>query len=191
MIEKKLTISDYGIYIMSVGKLQTFMKSNKIRSRRILSVFQKNHDLYIKSIVEGVWIPIVPIISTKYILDNTFSSEEWIECFEHKHFNLNIIDETYWVGSFGNLLNINFEQFLHTNTDSISYQTLDGVMLYSAFKYQLGNGNYNVSIKGFRRKNILNYPFANYGFSFDFNKVNSFTGYNDPRNNERYSFNFE
>ncbi|MDW8852408.1 hypothetical protein SD960_20065 [Flavobacterium sp. MMLR14_040] len=191
MLEKKLTITDYGIYIMSVDKLLVFLKENKIKSKKILEVFQKNHDLYIKSLQEGVWIPIVPIESTKYIIseNDIYFNNDWEKQFKYENFNLDLSDNTFWVGSFGNLLNLNVEQFTNSNNDSISYQTLDGITLYKSFKFKLESGKYLVNIIGYKRKDKLEYPEANYGYSFEFKKVNEFNGYLDPREDDKYLFN--
>jgi hypothetical protein len=191
MIEKKITITDYGIYIMSVDKLLIFLKENKIKSKKILEVFQKNHELYLKSLQEGVWIPIVPIESTKYIIseNDLYFKDEWEKQFKYENFNLDVNNSTFWVGSFGNLLNLNVDQFTNSTNDSISYQTLDGVTLFKSFKFNLESGKYLVNIIGYKRKNKLEYPEANYGYSFEFKKVEHFNGYLDPREDDKYLFN--
>jgi hypothetical protein len=191
MLEKKITITDYGIYIMSIEKMLVFLKENKIKSKKILEVFQKNHDLYIKSLQEGVWIPIVPIESTKYIIseNDIYFNNDWERQFKYENFNLDLSDNTFWVGSFGNLLNLNVEQFTNSTNDSISYQTLDGITLYKSFKFKLERGKYLVNIIGYKRKNKLEYPEVNYGYSFEFKKVQEFNGYMDPREDDKYLFN--
>lgn len=191
MIEKKITITDYGIYVMSVEKLLVFLKENKIKSKKIFEVFQKNHDLYLKSLQEGVWIPIVPIESTKYIISDNDACfvEEWGNQFKYEDFSLEINNDTFWIGSFGNLLNLNVDQFINSTSNSISYQTLDGITLFKSFKFNLESGKYLVNITGYRRKNVLDYPEANYGYSFQFKKVEKFNGYKDPREDDKYLFN--
>ena len=191
MLEKKITITDYGIYIMSIEKLLIFLKENKIKSKKILEVFQKNHDLYLKSLKEGVWIPIMSIESTKYIINENdiYFNNDWEKQFKYENFNLDLSDNTFWVGSFGNLLNLNVEQFTNSTNDSISYQTLDGITLYKSFKFKLESGKYLVNIIGYKRKNKLEYPEANYGYSFEFKKIQEFNGYMDPREDDKYLFN--
>lgn len=51
--ERKISLSEYGIYIVSIDTLNSFLKKNKVRSKKVLSVFQENHDLYLKSLEEG------------------------------------------------------------------------------------------------------------------------------------------
>ncbi|MCH5242038.1 MAG: hypothetical protein J1F67_06410, partial [Muribaculaceae bacterium] len=147
----KLTITDYGIYILSINRLLDFLRVRNIRSNKILSLFQDNHELYLESLLEGVWIPITPIVSTKYIINGIFPEEEWKECFEYKNFNLEITDNSYWVGSFGNLLKLNRKQFLENSSNSISYKTLDNKNILSAIRFKLENGLYYVNLKGYER----------------------------------------
>lgn len=192
MLEKKITITDYGIYLLSINKLQTFLKENKIKSKKILEVFQKNHELYLKSLQEGVWIPILPIESTKYIVskENEFDfSIDWHNHFKYEGFNLDVTDNEFWIGSFGSLLNLNIEQFTGSIDNSISYKTLDGNTLYKAFKFNIESGKYRVNILGYKRKVLLNFPEANYAYSFDFYKVEQFDSFKDPREDDKYLFN--
>ncbi|MET2996870.1 MULTISPECIES: hypothetical protein [Flavobacterium] len=174
---------------MSIDKLLSFFKENKIKSKKVLEVFQKNHELYLKSLEEGIWIPILPIESTKYIINNIPLNNEWQEEFRYEDFNLNVNDGAYWIGSFGSLLNFNLEQFTNSINESISYQTLDGVTLFKSFKFNIENGKYLVNIIGYKRKSALEYPEANYGYSFEFKKVEQFIGYKDPREDDKYVFN--
>lgn len=188
MMEKKLSISEYGIFIMSIDKLTDFLKQHKRRSKKILNLFQKDPELYFESLKEGVWIPIVPINSYKYIISNVPLGDEWQKIYTYEHFNLHVLGGEIWIGSFGHLLNLNIEEFKN-NEESISYKTLDDILLYNAFKLKLETGKYLVSIIGYKRKKVLEYPAANSGFFFKFEKVDAFIGYNDPREDDKYQFN--
>ena len=68
------------------------------------------------------------------------------------------------------------------------YQTLDGHKLYSDFWYDIPEGKYLLSIKGYARKEIVDYKDVNYGFQFELKKVDEFEGYKNPRE-EQYDFN--
>lgn len=184
----KLTITDYGIYILSINRLLDFLRVRNIRSNKILFLFQNNHELYLESLLEGVWIPITPIVSTKYIINGIFPEEEWKECFEYKNFNLEITDNSYWVGSFGNLLKLNRKQFLENSSNSISYKTLDNKNIFSAIRFKLENGLYYVNLKGYERIQHQDYPIANYGIKLEFKAIEEFIGYKDPRNDQEYTF---
>ncbi|KIQ16524.1 hypothetical protein RT99_20920 [Flavobacterium sp. MEB061] len=192
MIEKKLDVSNYGIYLLSVDKLTDFLKENKIKTKKILEFFQKNHELYLKSLEEGVWLPILPIDSIEYIIkigENENFDNNWDIVFNIDGFNLEIgNDNSFWVGSTGNLLTFEINDYLGEKKYN-SYQTLDGEVLYDSFKFNLESGKYLVNIIGYKRKNKLEYPEANYGYSFEFKKVQEFNGYIDPREDDKYLFN--
>lgn len=189
--ERKISLSEYGIYIVSIDTLNSFLKKNKVRSKKVLSVFQENHDLYLKSLEEGVWIPIVPIPSVEYIINGDFGlsrdfpSDEWIEVIKYKNFNLEIMGESYWVGSFGDLLKFNPKEYLDAATSTLTYKYID---LFRAVKFEMDNGKYLVDITGYKRKISRNYPEANFGYSLSFPKTDGFIGYNDPRKDEIYTF---
>lgn len=51
------------------------------------------------------------------------------------------------------------------------------------------SGKYLVSIKGFVRKQKLDFPNPNYGFLFSLVAVDEFESFNDPREDEIYYFN--
>lgn len=183
--EREILISDYGIYIMSIDSLVSFLKRNKIRSKKILSLFQKDHDLYINSLKEGVWIPIVPIISGKYVINGEFSDRDWLQVYKYDNFNLDITDSGYWVGSFGNLLNLNPREFLDCKTNNIPYKYID---CFKATRFEKDSGKYLVSITGYKRRDTSNCSEAKFGYSLSFQKVEEFSFYNDPREDDTYTF---
>jgi hypothetical protein len=193
MAEKKLDVSSYGIYLLSVDKLTNFLKENKIKSKKLLEFFQKNHELYLKSLEQGVWLPILPIDSIEYIIK--FGNKEnfdssWEKVFNIDEFNLEVgNDNSFWIGSTGNLLTFEVNDYLGDSKDYNSYSTLDGEVLYDSFKFNLESGKYLVNIIGYKRKSPLEYPEANYGYSFEFKKVDEFIGYKDPREDDKYLFN--
>ncbi|RVU91059.1 hypothetical protein EH230_09205 [Flavobacterium columnare] len=193
MIEKKLDVSSYGIYLLSIDRLTIFLKENKIRSKKVLEFFQKNHELYLKSLEQGVWLPILPIDSTEYIIkfgNNENFNSNWEKVFNINEFNLEISDDnSFWVGSIGNLLTFEVKDYLDNSKEYNSYSTLDGEILYDSFKFNIENGKYLVDIVGYKRKSPLEYPEANYGYSFEFKKVEQFVGYKDPREDDKYVFN--
>jgi hypothetical protein len=193
MIEKKLDVSNYGIYLLSVDKLTDFLKANKIKTKKILAFFQKNHELYLKSLNEGVWFPILPIDSIEYIIkvgEKENFDNNWDKVFNIDGFNLEIgNDNSFWIGSTGNLLTFEINDYLDDSKNYNSYQTLDGEVLYDSFKFNLESGKYLVNIIGYKRKNKLEYPEANYGYSFEFKKVEGFNGYMNPREDDKYLFN--
>ncbi|PKH51588.1 hypothetical protein CXF68_13240 [Tenacibaculum sp. Bg11-29] len=188
--ERKLEISDYGIYILSPKKVVSFFKNKKNKSKKILNYFQKNQETYIESIQEGVWLPILPIDSIEYVIKlNEKFNDNWIELFEIKGFNIEIEeDNDLWIGSLSNLHTWNKKDY-DNSKDYNSYETLDDETLYSSFRFNISKGRYLVNVKGFKRKVALEYPEANFGFLFELEKIENFDGYKDPREDEKYNFN--
>ncbi|WP_438712346.1 hypothetical protein ACSTS3_08155 [Aquimarina muelleri] len=190
MKNRQLEVSDYGLYLSSPDKMSSFLKNEKIRSKKILDFFQKNHDEYLKSIKEGSWLPILPIDSIEYIVEvNKALSGDWIEVHKIEGFNLEVgEDNSVWVGSLSNLHNWNLKDYTN-DKDFNSYETLDGEICYGSHRFDVPKGKYLVNIKGYKRKEELEYPEANYGFLFEFEKIDEFDGYKDPREDDKYSFN--
>ena len=188
-MDKDLSVSDYGICLFSVEILQEFLKREKVRSKKLLQKFQKDKKLYIATQKEGAWLPIVQIDSVHYIIkldgyDEPFH-DEWEQKLEYDGFNIEIKD-SLWVSSIGKFNEFNADTFCG---DEISYQTLDGKTLYSAFKYDVPSGKYLVSVKGYTRKQPLERPAPNYGFAFSLVKVEEFDGFKNPRESDEYEFN--
>ncbi len=194
MADKQIEITDYGIYVLSPEKLSKFFSDKKIRTKKVLNYFQKHHEVYLESLENGIWLPILPIDSIEYIVKikgvtDPFN-EEWKELIKYDGFNLEVgEDNSFWIGSFGDLLNWDKNTYLDPSNETISYTTLDGEELHSAFKFNIEKGKYLVSIKGYRRTKDAEYPEANYGYFFEFEKVEDFDGYKDPREDEKYKFN--
>ncbi|CAM3764514.1 hypothetical protein FLBR109950_00140 [Flavobacterium branchiophilum] len=189
MTNKTLSVYDYGIFLLSEEVFLDFLKNNKVKSKNILNVFQKKHDLYLESILQGAWLPILPIDSVKYKIKITNINEKfddnWENKLEQEQFNLKIINNV-WIGSISELLEFNKSMF---EKDFISQETLDGIKLFTGYKYNLISGLFQVKIEGFKRKQLLDYPNANFGFQFTFKKVDSFDGFKDPREDDKYNFN--
>ncbi|WP_082340359.1 hypothetical protein [Lysinibacillus sp. FJAT-14222] len=189
-MDRVLTVSSYGICLFSLDVLEDFLKKEKVRSKKLLKNFQDNHNRYLTLLTEGIWIPFLPIDSIKYVikLDNYNQSfdDEWEEKLVYHDFNIEVQD-TLWIASMGLFYEFDKNKFI--GNDEVSYQTLDGITLNSGFGYNVSSGKYSVSIKGYARKNKLDYPNANFGFLFSLVKVNEFEGFNDPREDERYNFN--
>ncbi|MBO0593368.1 hypothetical protein I2486_18360 [Cellulophaga sp. E16_2] len=190
MKERKLEVSDYGIYLLSPQKVVSFFKKNKNKSKKFLNYFQKNQKNYIESLKEGVWLPILPIDSIEYLIKlNEKFNDDWIELFEINNFNIEIEDDNnLWIGSLSNLHTWCMEDY-DSSKDFNSYETLDDETLYSSFRFNIPKGKYLVNIKGYKRKEKLEYPEANFGFLFELNEVENFDGFKDPREDEKYSFN--
>lgn len=204
-MDKILSTSSYGICLFSMDVLQAFLKKEKIRSKKLLALFQKNKKKYLDAQKEGVWIPIPEINSIEYLIkldgyDEPFD-DKWERKLEYDGFNLEIKDGL-WISSIGSFLNFNAKEYdgdgetyktpygvVHYFSRSERwYQTLDGRTLYSDFKYDVPPGKYLLSIKGYARKQLLEFPNSNYGFLFSLVKVDEFDSFKNPRE-EIYDFN--
>lgn len=188
-MDKILDVSDYGICLFSLPILEEFLKKEKIRSKKLLDNFQKNHNRYLRMLEEGVWLPFLPIDSIDYIIKmegyEPVFNDDWEQKIEYNKFNLTIKDSV-WITSISYFNIFDRSDYLG---DKISYSTLDGFLCHSGFRYYFPSGKYLVSIKGFVRKQKLDFPNSNYGFLFSLVKVDEFEGFNDPREDEIYYFN--
>ena len=188
-MDRVIELADYGICLFSMNVMEKFLKSKKIKSKKLLNYLQKNHDTYIDSLKQGIWIPFLPINAIEYILKlenngDTFD-EDWERKIEYSGFNIDV-DDSLWIADIARLSDFDREDFADND---ISYQTLDHQTIYAGFCFNLPSGKYNVSIKGYKRKNPLDHPCANFGFLFSLVEVNEFNEYKDPREDEIYDFN--
>ena len=179
---------NHGICLFSINTLQEFLKKEKIRSKKVLNLFQKDKKRYLNSLEQGFWIPLVQIDSGEYVIkiedfDESFG-DEWEQRMEYEGFNLDVSDGI-WVSDIGSL-NM-FEPSEFCGTERI-FEDGDATMLHSDFKYDIPHGKYIIKIKGYIRKELLEFPHSNYGYLFSFFKVNEFDGYKNPRE-EQYNFN--
>ena len=67
-MEKIVTTLSYGLCVVSLENLQEFLKEEKIRTKKLLSFFQKKDKKYLLSQQNGVWMPIPQINAGKYII---------------------------------------------------------------------------------------------------------------------------
>ena len=188
-MEKILSTGSYGICLFSLDVLQDFLKKEKLKSKKLLEVFQKKPDCYVAALKEGAWVPFVQLDSVEYVIkldgcEPSFS-DEWEQKMECDGFNIEIMD-TLWITDIGAFTAFEGEEFI--GNDEISYETLDNEKLYSGFKYYVDSGKYLVSIRGFARREQLDFPNPNYGFAFSLVKVDAFSGFKNPRE-EIYDFN--
>jgi len=189
-MDKVLTTGSYGICLFSLDVLCDFLAKERLRSKKLLENFQKKPEQYLATLKHGIWIPIVQINSISYSVklegyDASFDNE-WVQKLEYDGFNIEVKD-SLWISDIGAFLKFDREKFV--GNDVISYHTLVGTTLNSAFCYSVPSGKYLVTIKGFARSHKLEHPNPNYGFSFFLTKASEFDGYNNPREDELYDFN--
>lgn len=187
-MDKMLRADDYGICLFSVQALQDFLKTNKVRSRKLLQKFQKDKDLYLAAQKEGIWIPFVQINAYKYTVkvdgyDAPFG-EEWDLVMEYEGFNIEVKDGL-WIAAISCFHTFDADKYHGTE---LSYQTYDGKIGYLGYKYDVPAGKYLFAIRGHARRQKLEDENLNYGFSFSLNKVGEFEDFKNPRE-EEYDFN--
>ena len=204
-MDRVITTSNYGICVYSMEVLQEFLKKEKIRSKKLLDVFNKDKEKFLKLQREGIWVPFVGINSIGYSIKIKNHGEEfdadWEKRMEYGGFNL-AIKNGVWISVTGSFLKFNAKEFEGEGQECIGeygtreyfsnrerwYTTLDGNKLYTDFWYDIPEGKYLLSIKGYARKEIVDPRGINYGFQFEFTKVDEFEGYKNPRE-EVYDFN--
>lgn len=204
-MDRIIETSEYGICIYSMDVLQNFIKREKIRTKKLLSLFNKDKKKYIQLQKEGVWIPVMPIDSVEYCIkiknNNEEFSGEWEEKFDYEGFNLDV-RKGIWISDIGSFLDFDENKYQGEGEEQIGkfgiisynsnterwYTTLDGKKIYSDLWYNISEGKYVFNIKGYARKEIVDRKAVNYGFQFEFKKVDEFDGYKNPRE-EQYNFN--
>lgn len=91
-MERMIDASEYGLCIYSMEVLQDFLKREKIRSKKLLALFQKDKKKYLQLQKEGIWIPFTEINSVDYFIKIKNHGEEfnaeWEKKLEYEGFNL-------------------------------------------------------------------------------------------------------
>ena len=185
--------------------LQNFLKKEKIRTKKLLKLFQKDKKKFVQLQKEGIWIPLPQIDAVTYSLKIENLGEEfngeWEKKLEYEGFNISV-NNGIWIsdtGSFMNFESSNYEgdgrecitsygTIDYFSNKEIWYTTMSGKKMYSDIWYDIPSGKYLLTIKGYARKEIVDRKAVNYGFQFVFKKVDEFDGYKNPRE-EQYNFN--
>ena len=204
-MDRTIETSEYGICIYSMDVLQNFIKREKIKTRKLLALFQKNQKKYLQLQKEGVWIPFVQIDSVGYRVKIKNHGEEfddeWEEKFAYEGFNL-AVGAGVWISDIASFLNFDEKEYQGEGEERIGkfgivsyhskterwYMSLNGKKIYSDLWYNIPSGKYLLTIKGYARKEIVDRKAVNCGFQFEFKEVDEFEGYKNPRE-EQYDFN--
>ena len=187
-MDKCLSTFNYGLCLYSVNIMQKYLKKQKIRTKKLLALFQKEKDTFISSQKEGIWVPIPQINSGGYVIklegyDVPFN-DEWEQKIEYGGFNIEI-EDTLWISDIGSLIMFDINRY---HEEDIFFMTGDGNKRYSDLRYNVQTGKYLLTIKGYLRKDIHEFPSPNYGFQFSLDRVDEFMNYKNPRE-DRYEFN--
>jgi len=204
-MERRINTSEYGICIWSMGTVTGFLKSEKIKSKKLLALFQKKQKIYLKLVKDGIWIPIPQIDSEDYCIKLKNLGEEyddqWEQVLEYSGFNLEITDGM-WISDSGSFLNFDetvypeegheyeaaFGIKHYDSNQERWYITLNGHKIYSDVRVDVPSGKYSLTIRGYAKKEITDKKAVNYGYQFELSEVSAFENFNNPRE-ETYNFN--
>lgn len=203
-MEKVITTSEYGYSLFSVDSVCDFMSKEKIRSKKLLALLQKDKKKYLKSIEDGSWLPI-PSADMQHLMisvdgyDEGFS-EEWKEVLSYDGFNISV-KNGLWIADIGCFLTFDEKEYqgdgieipgilgtkkYYSNKEKW-YTTMDGQVYYNGYCYDVPEGKYLVSLTFYARKEITDILGVNYGMRISLDKVEAFSDAKNPRE-EEYTF---
>ncbi len=205
-MDRMVSAGGYGICLFSADTLQDFLKREKIRKRKLLSLLQKDKELYLTTQREGILVPLVQINYGGYMIklaghDEPFD-DQWEQKIDYDGFNLEVKDGL-WISAIEQLepfepkeyhvaeeevYTVGRQEHYHSPQERW-VKTLDGVIVYTDIKYDVPAGKYLLSIKGYVRKEPLDYPAPNCGFFFSLTEVDVFESFKNPRESDDYDFN--
>ncbi|MDJ0367929.1 hypothetical protein QMK33_22535 [Hymenobacter sp. H14-R3] len=185
MSEKIINVSGYGLFCLSITSFTEFLRVHKLRAKKLNAFFDKNRDLLEQAIQTGSWLPVATINSIEYLVEvgttadlQTFG-KDWQEVLCLANCNLRVgADAAVWVGTLDTLDAWNPTEY--GSKESISYQTMDGETLFSAYKFDVEPSAYKVTLRGFKRRQALDYPAANYGFAYELHPADNFDSFANP-----------
>lgn len=192
-MDKILGAYGYGITLFSLPTLQDFLKTEKIRSKKLLTRLRKDKELYLRTQEQGILLPIVQIDAGGYMIrldgyDKAFD-EEWELKLENDGFNIDVQDSL----CVSDLEQLDFYDAKELDQYENASQTIEHKTCYKSFKYDVPTGKYLVSVKGYARKGATGHSSSRerpeYGFLFSLVKVELFVGFKNPRESELYEFN--
>ena len=185
-MDREVDAMGYGICIFSADTVQDFLKREKIRKRKLLSLLQKDKELYLSTQKEGILIPLVGINAYNYAIRLEGRDEpvddRWTQKIDYEK------EEEFYTtpGQFEPV-----ERYRSPWERWYKAETGKGelVKIYTDIKYDVPAGKYLLSIKGYVRKEKQKYPVPNCGFYLSLTKVEAFEGFKNPREADEYNFN--
>lgn len=204
-MDKVINTLSYGLCVFSFDVMTEFLNKKKIRSKKVLELFQKKKDLYLETIEQGIWMPIPSINSGKYVIkvegyDDSFG-DEWTQILSYDGFNLDV-KNGLWISAIGSLQEFNKTEYEGDGREETSpygithyysskekwHKDSKGNISYTELWYDVSKGKYLLTVAGYARKEIVDDRAANYGFQFKLTKVEEFTEAKNPRE-MTYEFN--
>lgn len=203
-MEKVITTSEYGYSLFSVDSICDFMSQERIKSKKLLALLQKDKKRYMKSIEDGSWLPIPSVDMQKLAIsvdgyDDAFS-DEWEKVLSYEGFNISV-KNGLWIADIGCFLDFDEKKYQGDGTEIPGimgtkeyysnkekwYTTADGKTSYTGFCYDVSDGRYLVTLTFYARKEINDIRAVNYGVRINLDKVESFSDCKNPRD-EEYTF---
>ena len=203
-MEKVITTSEYGYSIFSVEAMTEFLSAEKIKSKKVLALLQKDKKKYLKSLETGSWLPIPSVDFGKVLISvegyDDSLTDEWKEVLKYDGFNISV-KNGLWIADIGCFLDFDGSEY-QGNGREVSgdfgtkeyfsnkekwYTTMDGKTNYTGFCYDVPDGKYVVSLIFYARKEIVDIRDVNYGMRIKLNKVDDFVDCKNPREDE-YNF---
>lgn len=91
-MDREVNAMGYGICIFSADTVQDFLKREKIRKRKLLSLLQKDKELYLSTQKEGILIALVGINAYNYAI----RLEGWDEPFDDRWVQKKTLKKIMW-----------------------------------------------------------------------------------------------
>ncbi len=208
-MDRKIHATEYGICFWSMETFTGFLKKEKIRSKKLLALFQKDDKLFLKLVENGIWIPLPQVDSVDYCIKIKNLSEEydnqWEKVLEYGGFNIEIVDGL-WISGLGSFFKFDrtlyqgegheyIDNFGMKNFDSNKERwhiTLNDYKIYHDVHVDIPSGKYLLTVKGYSRKEpkdiSTDKEAVNFGYQLELVKVDTFNGYKNPREDE-FEFN--
>ena len=76
-MDRTIDTSEYGLCIYSMDTLSSFLKTEKIKTKKLLALFQKDKKAFLKMQEEGIWIPFPEIDGVTYAIKIKNLNEEF------------------------------------------------------------------------------------------------------------------
>ena len=203
-MDRTIDTSEYGLCIYSMDMFTSFLKREKIKSKKLLALFQKDKKTFLKMQEEGIWIPFPEIDGVTYAIKiknlNEEFDDQWEKVLEYDGFNLEVKDGI-WISDTGSFLKFdealyrcegqestgNFGMVHYDSNKERWYTTINGAKVYSDVWCDIPAGKYLLTVRGYAKKDIVDRKAVNYGYQLELTEIEGFEGYKNPR--EGYEFN--
>lgn len=176
--DKFIDAMGYGMALLSPSLFEDYRKKFNIRTKKMLSFFDKHNDVFYNFIDRGLFLPLNNIGAYPYKIFFSLGEIElpkgWEIIDKWEPFNLEIADNTLWAFSFEQMQNWNYNKLVNIEEiENNNYIIEDKSKIpYKGLKYVIPNGKYIVEVIGIRNFNYKRY--YSFGFIFNLIFVNSF-----------------